>query len=297
MTAPRQVLPGTTYLVTRRCAQREFLLKPGALTTAIFKFVLAVAARRHGIVLHAACVMSDHYHLVVTDPRADLPRFSQLLDAVVARALNAAYGRRESFWAPASYSAVTLVSPEDVLDKIVYTLANPVSAGLVARGAEWPGLWSAPDRIGNAGEIVQRPEHFFSKKGTMPERESLVFAVPPGFASGEAFRAEVEARLAAREGEKAEELRSRGGQVEGVRRVLGRRHTDRARSPEPRGGVNPRVAARDRWERIEALGRRAEFLQAYRVALEKLRGGERDVVFPPGTYLLRVHLRMSCQAA
>ncbi len=39
MTPPRQVLPGTTYLVTRRCAQREFLLKPSERTTAIFKYV------------------------------------------------------------------------------------------------------------------------------------------------------------------------------------------------------------------------------------------------------------------
>jgi putative transposase len=58
MTPPRQVLAGTVYLVTRRCAQREFLLKPTALTTAIFKYVLAVAARRYGVLLHAACVMS-----------------------------------------------------------------------------------------------------------------------------------------------------------------------------------------------------------------------------------------------
>jgi REP element-mobilizing transposase RayT len=297
MTAPRQVLPGTTYLVTRRCAQREFLLKPSALTTAVFKFVLAVAAKRHGIVLHAACVMSDHYHLVLTDPRADLPRFNQLLDGVVARALNASYGRSESFWAPSSYSAVTLVSPEDVLDKIVYTLANPVSAGLVARGEEWPGLWSAPERVGTAGEIVQRPARFFSKKGTMPERELLTFAVPRGFASKEAFRAEVAARLAAREREKAEELASRGERVQGVHRVLRQRHTDRARSYEQRGGLKPQVASRDRWKRIEALGRRVEFLQAYRDALEKLRGGYRDVVFPPGTYQLRVHLCMACEAA
>ncbi len=69
-TPPRQILPGTAYLVTRRSAQREFLLKPTELTTAIFKYVLAVAAQRSGVRLHAACVLSSHYHLVLTDPHA-----------------------------------------------------------------------------------------------------------------------------------------------------------------------------------------------------------------------------------
>lgn len=49
MTPPRQVLPGTVYLVTRRCAQREFLLKPTDITTGIVKYVLAVAAKRYGV--------------------------------------------------------------------------------------------------------------------------------------------------------------------------------------------------------------------------------------------------------
>ncbi len=46
MTAPRQVLRGTTYLVTRRCAQRQFLLKPSKTTNEVFLYVLAVAVDR-----------------------------------------------------------------------------------------------------------------------------------------------------------------------------------------------------------------------------------------------------------
>ena len=47
---------------------------------------------------------------MLTDPDARLPAFHQFLDALVARAINAALGRWEAFWAPNSYSAVTLVS-------------------------------------------------------------------------------------------------------------------------------------------------------------------------------------------
>jgi REP element-mobilizing transposase RayT len=297
MTLPRQILPGSTYLVTRRCAQRELLLKPTARTTAIFKYVLAVAAKRYGIRVHAACVMGNHYHLVVTDPRAALPRFSQLLDAVLARALNHSYGRWESFWAPGSYSAVRLETPEDVLEKIVYTLANPVSAGLVAHGREWPGLWSPPERIGGGAELVPRPGFFFSKKGSMPEQVALSFTVPKGLGTDADFRVALERQLTAREEQVAQEMADRGERFQGVRCVLKQKHTDRPVTDADRRGLRPRVAARDKWRRMEALGRIASFLADYREALHRLRRGDRDVIFPYGTYLVRVHLRVACRAA
>ncbi len=296
-TPPRQVLPGTVYLVTRRCTQREFLLKPTELTTAVFKYVLAVAAQRTGVRLHAACVLSNHYHLVLTDPRAALPRFCQLLDGLVARVLNATYGRWESFWAPASYSAVELVTPEDVLDKIAYTLANPAAAGLVAHGEEWPGLWTAPERIGGPSEIVARPDGFFSPTGTMPERAALTFGVPAGFDSREAFREAVRARLGRLEREAARDLSARKRRVLGVRKLRRQKRTDRPAPGERRRKLNPRVACKDEEKRRAALGRLARFRATYRAALERLRTGARRVAFPPGTYLLRVHLGVPCAAA
>ena len=126
----------------------RILLKPSVLTNLIFKFVLAVAAARYGVLIHAVCVMSNHFHLVITDPRANLPDFSRLLDGVVAKALNALYGRWENFWAPFSYSVVALVSPEDIVEKVAYTLANPAASGLVEHGTEWPGVWSDPRSLG-----------------------------------------------------------------------------------------------------------------------------------------------------
>ena len=88
--------------------------------------------------------MSNHYHLIVTDSKACLPAFSQYLDSLVARALNASLGRWDAFWAQGSYSAVALATPRDIVEKTAYVLANPVAAGLVASGSKWPGLWSDP---------------------------------------------------------------------------------------------------------------------------------------------------------
>jgi REP element-mobilizing transposase RayT len=291
MTAPRQILAGATYLVTRRCAQRQFLLRPSRTTNDIFRYILAVAARRFDIEVHAYCVLSNHYHLVVTDPSARLPAFHQFLDALVARALNASLGRWEAFWAPNSYSAVTLASAADVVDKAAYVLANPVAARLVRSGSLWPGLWSAPALIGGAAVEIRRPKHFFDPKGSMPDIATLELTVPPGFDSAEAFREQLAAALTRLQEEAS---RDHGGQFMGVARVLAQRPMARPAPGEPRRALNPRVAARDKWKRIEALNRLVEFLRSYRAAWTARRAGKSGVIFPPGTYLLRVLHRVPC---
>jgi putative transposase len=296
VTAPRQVIPATSYLVSRRCAQRQFLLKPSKLTCTVFGYVLAVAAARYGVLLHACVVMSNHYHLVLTDVRGQLPLFGQFLDSLVARAMNASYGRWEAFWAPSSYSAVTLVTKDDVIEKAAYTLANPAASGLVASGTEWPGLWSGPDAVVDEPLTFERPDHFFDPKGSMPKSATLVFSSPPGFPAEE-FRERLSNRVSEFEQEAAKTLKAEGRTAMGARRVLTQKHTDRPGGGEPRRKLNPRIAARHKWKRIEALGRLKSFLREYRVALAQLRAAVKDVVFPHGTYYLRVHLGVPCAAA
>ena len=296
MSAPRQVLPGATYLVTRRCTQRQFLLRPSRIVNDVFLYVLALAAERHRILVHAFCVLSNHYHLVVSDPGANLPAFQQLLDALVARAVNASLGRWEAFWAADTYSAVTLLSPSDVVDKAAYTLANPVEAGLVAAGSAWPGLWSAPETIGADAMIAKRPKHFFDPKGGLPDQVKLELTVPAGFNSAEQFRTLLESALEVREDAARSRRRGRGGFL-GVARVLAQKPMARPGPGEPRRGLNPRVAGRDKWKRIEALGRLVDFLRSYRLAWKARRAGLADVCFPHGTYLLRVVHGIPCAAA
>jgi len=297
VTSPRRIVQGTSYLVSRRTAQREFLLTPSALTNLIFKFVLAVAAARYGVRVHAVCVMSNHFHLVVTDVRANLPAFSQLLDGVLAKAYNALYGRWENFWAPSSYSAVELVTPEDIVEKVAYSLANPASADLVEHGRQWPGVWSDPRSVGGPGERVERPGHYFAEDGSMPESEELVFSAPPGFESVEVFRAKVLARVSEFEKRAAARRDAKGIAVVGARRVMKQKHTVRPPSGEPRRTLNPRIAARDPRSRIEALARLASFVERHRAALVRFCRGEQDVVFPLGTYLMRVRFGASCASS
>ncbi len=296
MTAPRQLVPGATYLVTRRCAQREFLLKPSRVTNDVFLYVLALAAQRFDIAIHAFCVLSNHFHIVLTDTNASLPAFHQLLDALVARALNASLGRWEAFWAPNSYSAVTLISPGDVVEKTAYVLANPVAAGLVGTGAAWPGVWSAPERIGGEAYVTRRPKHFFDAKGGLPEKVALHLTAPPGFHSAQQFRDALQPVLENHETNARTHWRARGGFL-GVARVHAQKPSARPAPGEPRRKLNPRVAGRDKWKRIEALQRLVAFLRSYREAWNARAAGDTEAIFPYGTYLMRVMHGVPCAGA
>jgi hypothetical protein len=219
----------------------------------------------------------------------------RLLNAFVARALNAALGRFDAFWDLRPYSAVELVSAEDIVRKTAYALANPAAAGLVRSGRLWPGLWSDPERIGGAPIEIPRPNHFFSDRGTFPEKVTLKLTAPPAFASATEFRERVLDALGELEKAAGEKYATKG--FLGAAKVLRQSPWKRPSSAQPRRVLSPRVAAGDKWQRIEALTRLKKFFRDYRQAWNDWRAGKRDVVFPAGTYLMRVLHGVPCAAA
>jgi putative transposase len=297
MSLPRRIVAGASYLITRRCSERRLFLRPSAQTNAIFEFLLAVMAERHGLLIHAYCVLSNHLHLVVTDVHGRLPDFQRDLCGLLARAVNASLGRWERFWAPDSYSAVQLLTPASIVEKVAYTLANPVAAGLVRRASEWPGAHSDLSRVGAEGSPVTRPGRFFRPAGPLPPTAVLRLHRPPGFDSDEEFVTAAEAALAEAEARAREERKGTGRGFLGVSRVLAQHPFSRPRPAEPRRHLSPRVASRDKWKRIEALLRLAEFVTAYREAFRRWTSGARDVLFPHGTWLMRVRHAATCAPA
>lgn len=297
MTAPRQVLPDATYLITRRCFDRLLLLRPSEVVNQVFEYVLAVKAKQYGIRLHGYCVLSNHWHCVLTDPLGRLPEFQRDVGSTIARALNAELGRWESFWAPGSYSAVALQTVEDVLDKMAYVLANPVAAGLVRLASTWPGLWTAPAKIGAGTWEVKRPERYFRKESRWPKVARLELVCPVGFDSVEALRSRLTEALKEREDRAARALAVDGRSFLGARKVLAQSPFARPATMEPRRGLNPRIASRDRWRRVEAIGRLKTFQAEYREALRAFRGGARETIFPEGTYWMRLNAGVRCAGA
>jgi hypothetical protein len=122
----------------------------------------------------------------------------------------------------------------------------------------------------------------------MPDEVALELTVPPGFDSAEEFRQQLITALEVREDQAEKEARAKGGGFLGRTKVLSQKATARPPPFEPRQNLNPRVAARDKWKRIEVLARLSEFLTDYREAWCARRAGQLDAIFPQGTYLMRV---------
>lgn len=296
MTAPREILPGSTYLVTRRCTQRQFLLKPSRRTNQLVRFCLGVASARTGVLLHAVCFMSNHWHGVITDPFARLPEFLEHFHRLLARSQNASLGRWENFWSSDKTSMVLLVSDEDVLEKMAYTIANPTAAGLVRSPHEWPGVITT--RIGERCS-VDMPDVFFDPEGPLPESTKLELTRPPIYpqlelgALAKRLAAAVERHVrAARQA-----LVSQGRKFLGAKAVLQQNFDDAPKTTELRRNPNPRIAAAHTPERVQAIRNLVAFLRAYRDAWQAWRLGKRDQVFPAGTYALRVYARVACAPA
>lgn len=284
--------------MTRRCSERRYFLRPSAAVNGIVSYVLALAAQRHHVLVHAFCVMSNHIHLVVTDVEGNLPAFMQYLNSLVARAVNASIGHFENLWAgQGTYSSVETPVLSDAVAKIAYVLANPVAAGLVRRGAEWPGLWSAPERMGAGKLTVRKPKGFFDPKGYLPDTVEFELTLPPGVASADEFRAQVAEALRELEQKHQRELASEGRRFLGAARVCAQDPRASPLTREPRFGLNPRIAARDKWRRIEAILRVKTFQEEYHAARTSWCAGIRDVLFPAGTYLMRIMYGVQCAGA
>ena len=84
----------------------------------------------------------------------------------------------------------------------------------------------------------------------------------------------------------AAERQRTGQRVLGRRAVLQQSRRGQPQSTEPRRNLRPRVAARSKRSRIEALLRNCAFVVAYKAAREAWQTAT-TAVFPPGTYWLR----------
>jgi putative transposase len=305
VTAPRKLLPGGIYSVTRRCSQRQFFLRPSPLVNRILLYCLARAAEKFDVQVHAFCFMSSHIHLVLSDPAVQLSEFMHDLILDIAKAMNAELRRRENLWAPGSYDHVTLEDDEAVLSAIVYTLMNPVAAGLVRHGHQWPGLRSTPRDLAGRHIVARKAGRYFSGASRAPDLAEFDLVPPP------LQRELSDAQIVEVVRQKVEELEdvcqkkmtSENRKFQGRKRVLATSPMTVATTPEPLGKLNPRVAAGSRHRRIDAIKKLRVFLREYYEALEQYLGHlatdierAREVIFPAGTYLMRVRHSVQCQA-
>ena len=96
--------------------------------------------------MHAAVVMPEHVHLLMTPmPNPDgrvypLRDILKLVRGISARNVNKFAGREGPLWQEESFDHV-LRSEESFEDKLEYIRQNPVRRGLVKVPEDYPWLW------------------------------------------------------------------------------------------------------------------------------------------------------------
>jgi hypothetical protein len=285
MSRPRQILLEQFYLITRRCAQQQHLIRPDDATNNAFIYCLAVAAERFQIDVLLPLAESNHHHTVIFDRYGRCPEFVEYFHKLFARSQNALRGRCENFWAAVSPSIVRLLDRDAVIDKLIYAASNPVKDHLVERAHHWPGVSGYPYLLAGRPMKARRPLHFFRNRGPMPQHATLTLKIPPELGLADEVLEQLRAGVRAVEAAVLAERRRTGTSIVGRRRVLEQSWKSSSTTVEPRRVLRPRFAgSTDR--RVAALQEYRLFLFQYRTAREAwLRG--LAVTFPAGTYWLR----------
>lgn len=295
MSRPVYRPPGTFYLLSRRVDRREFRLRPGQEFEQVVGILITKAAKATGILVVHLVVMSNHLHAVLWDPRGHVTDFLKEALSGIARVANDAHGRSGHFWQ--QDDGKTLKALKDlgaVIDAVAYSYLNPTEARLVAHPSVWPGVNTDPADIGtNKCVVFERPKGFFLEDGTVPMREELTVGVPD-FVDAADFREQVAVSVNRQVKEIQTEVRRKGGRFLGHDAILA---TDIFAAPTSSEPVNAgrtakpveRVAARDPEIKKRAAVQLAEFEREYARCRRRVADGERDVLFPAGTYHLWRH--------
>ncbi|MGE0785010.1 MAG: transposase, partial [Sandaracinaceae bacterium] len=290
----RIVLPGLVLAVSRRTTRRHMLFVPdlGGESEAIFWYCLATAARERGVLVHAAVLMSNHLHLVITDVRGEAPKFYRRLHRLLALCTKARFDWPEEVVNKSATAAHELVSGPAIIKALGYAIANPTTAGLVRRADEWPGARTSARDMGTRTIVAKKPEHYFRGEQWDDEVE-LEITLPPALEAEmkpDEIRRRVQAWVSTAERAALEKSKQTGLRFLGARRAQRVPHTDRASSWEDFGSRNPRFsAAGDAEAARRTVERNRQFEADYDKALAGWMAGDRKVVFPPGTWWMRVH--------
>ncbi|PRP91376.1 Transposase IS200 like protein [Enhygromyxa salina] len=321
VTPPRCIHEEQTVFITCRAVGRSFRFVPTEKVTQTLLFVLAYTSTKFDVSIHEVVYMSNHFHVLMTAHTKCIPDFMEHLNSLASRALNALRGISGTN-IEKGYGLVEPQDPKKVLEHAVYTLTNPCSSDLVLKARHWKGVTTVGMRYGDE-LVVRKPEYGIwgqkkksSKKSAkkrkrrdartpskrdrskIPKTATLRLVRPkvrPELSDDE-LRDLVLERVTAREND-LERVRQRAGKKILKMRVVRAQHWAAMPGAEDLFGVRPTVSSTDKWKRIAALQRKKVFEEAHAEARQRWLGGERDVVFPFGTWLMCRRYAAQCAAS
>jgi len=130
---------GALYHVTSRGDRREDIYECDS-DRMNFLSVLTDVCETYNWVCHAYCLMSNHYHLLIETPDANLSKGMRQLNGVYTQRFNRTHGRVGHVF-QGRYKAILVEKEYYLLELSRYIVLNPVRAGMVRSAKEW--RWSS----------------------------------------------------------------------------------------------------------------------------------------------------------
>ncbi|HFD31362.1 MAG TPA: transposase [Gammaproteobacteria bacterium] len=140
MTRPLRIeFPGALYHVTSRGDRQEDIYLVDEDREAYLD-VLNSVCERFNWVVHAYCLMSNHYHLLIETPDSNLSQGMRQLNGVYTQRFNRRHKRVGHVY-QGRYKAILVQKENYLLELARYIVLNPVRAEMVRSAKDWP--WSS----------------------------------------------------------------------------------------------------------------------------------------------------------
>src|SRR6478736_1613560 len=129
-----QIAGGLFHITTRSSARRPILPNDEARTTCLELVKRACARYRWDC--HLYCLLTTHYHLLVTTREENLSRGMQWLNGLYGTVFNERYATHGHVFG-ARFTSKHVTSDAHLLWLVSYIAMNPVGAGLCSRPEDW----------------------------------------------------------------------------------------------------------------------------------------------------------------
>lgn len=173
----RIIYPGAFYHVTSRGNEQKDIFKNRRDREKFLEY-LASATERNGVVIHAYCLMSNHFHLFLETPAGNLSQIMRHIIGAYTTYFNIKR-KRSGHLFQGRYKAILVEADEYAAELTRYIHLNPVKAGIAVKPGEYQ--WSSYQSY--TGEALT-PEWLktgfilgcFGEKGQPLERSTAILS-------------------------------------------------------------------------------------------------------------------------
>ncbi|HYF05517.1 MAG TPA: transposase [Patescibacteria group bacterium] len=128
--------PGAFYHVMNRGLERRDIFKSPA-DFQYFLELLTSQFMKYGLIVHAYCLMSNHYHLFIETPLGHISKIMRAVDGHYTQKFNKCYKRNGPLF-QGRYKALLVDKDSYSLELSRYIHLNPVKAGMTKTPQEYP---------------------------------------------------------------------------------------------------------------------------------------------------------------